>query len=264
MPGWTIKALWIGSSLSKIEQLSLASFVYHGHKTELFAYEDIQGVPSGVTLRDANQILPEAKIFKYKSRPSYACFANWFRYEMLYREGGIWVDTDVVCLKPFDMQFELLAGWEQLGKINNAVIGANAGDPLFEFLSAQCKEPNTPLPYDNRRDRRRKFLRRYFQGNQQGNLKWGETGPIGLTKAMQHFKRLEQVLPVTAFYPIHPTCWNTIFDTTYPSVDRYFPDSYAIHLWNEMIRRTPGYGKDKTYPTNSLIEVLKQKYLSAA
>ena len=37
--------------------------------------------------------------------------------------------------------------------------------------------------------------------------------------------------------------------------------SYAIHLWNEMIRRKPGFDKDRTYPERSLIEELKRRYL---
>jgi hypothetical protein len=92
-------------------------------------------------------------------------------------------------------------------------------------------------------------------------LRWGETGPEGLTRAVEYFGYLDRALPVTAFYPIHYKCWNNIFDTTYPKPEPYFPDSYAIHLWNEMLRRKPGFNKDMTYPEHSLIEELKRRYL---
>ena len=261
MTDWTIKALWVGDTLTKIEQLSLASFIYNGHTTELFCYQDIVGLPDGVIVRDVNEILPETEIFKYKARPSYAGFANWFRYEMLYKEGGMWADMDVVCLRAIDMDRDLVVGWEEHNKVNCAVTGGLAGDPLFRWMSDQCSDPNKILPYDNHRARRRKRFRRYLAGNQRGNVRWGETGPVGFTKALRHFERLGEVLPVTAFYPIHPSCWNTIFDSTYPSAERYFPDSYAIHLWNEMMRQRQGFNKNATYPADSLIEALKRKYL---
>lgn len=49
-----IQMLWIGNQLSPIEQLCMKSFLYHGHQVDLFAYSDINGVPSDVTIRDAS------------------------------------------------------------------------------------------------------------------------------------------------------------------------------------------------------------------
>ncbi|WP_048691577.1 glycosyltransferase [Catenovulum maritimum] len=259
---WTIKALWIGERLSLIEQVSLASFVKNGHKVELFTYGKVQNIPEGVIVRDANEILAENKIYKYKKKPSYAGFANWFRYLMLYKEGGVWIDTDVVCLKPFDFDTDLFFGKEQFDKVNCAVVGAKPGLEIFNFLANQVENPNDFLPYDTTREKRRKLFRKYIEGNKRGNVKWGETGPIGFTKALEHFGLFEKhKLPMTAFYPIHSTCWDNIFDETFPTPEPYFPDTYAIHLWNEMMRREDGFSKDATYSENSLIECLKRRYL---
>ncbi len=258
---WTIKSLWVGDSLSKIEQVSLASFVHHGHRTELFTYGPVAGLPDGVFVRDANEILPEDSIFTYKKRPSYAAFANWFRYVMLHREGGVWVDTDMVCLKPFDFETDMFFGFEELDRVNNAVLGARPGLELFAHLARQSENPNHLLPYDNGRERRRKFVRRYLRGNQRGDLKWGETGPTALTRAMIHFGLEDHALPIKAFYPIHHTCWIDIFNTSYSTPEPYFPETYAIHLWNEKMRRRPGFSKDGVYPAGSLIEELKRRYL---
>ena len=259
---WIIKSLWVGDSLSIIEQLALSSFIHHGHQVELFTYNDIANIPAGVIIRDANEILGEDSIFMYKKRPSYAAFANWFRYVMLYKEGGVWIDTDVVCLKPFDFEADIFFGMEQYDKINNAVIGSKAGIDLFDFLANQAAAPNNFLPYDTTREKRRKLIRRYLKGNGRGDLKWGETGPTGLTRALNYFGYQDYALPTTAFYPIHSTCWNNIFDETYPQPEPYFPDSYAIHIWNEMMRRKPGFDKNSQYPKNSLIEELKRRYLT--
>lgn len=56
-----IKMLWIGNQLSPIEQFCMKSFLYHGHQVDLYAYTDIKGVPSGVIMRDANEIVESKK-----------------------------------------------------------------------------------------------------------------------------------------------------------------------------------------------------------
>src|SRR4051812_19813754 len=96
-----IRGLWIGAELSVMERMSIASFLAHGHEYHLYVYDDVKYVPKGALVRDANEILPSSMIFQYKHSKSYAGFANFFRYQLLLQKGGWWVDTDVVCLKPF-------------------------------------------------------------------------------------------------------------------------------------------------------------------
>jgi len=258
---WTIKTLWIGVELGPLEQLCLSSFLHHGHQVELFVYDDVGNIPAGVTVRNGEEILKSSNIFMYKHRPSYAAFANWFRYEMLLKEGGVWVDTDVACLKPFDFESNLFFGLEQSNKVNNAVIGAVPGLESIHFMARQAEHPNHFLPYDSTKEKCRKFIRRYLKGNQRGDLKWGETGPGGFTKALHHFDLFDKALPISAFYPIHSTCWTSSFDTTAANPERYFPDSYAIHFWNEMLRRDPNFNINSEFPENSLFEELKRRYL---
>lgn len=256
----TIKTLWIGEALSPIENLALTSFLSCGHRVELFTYDEVQGVPKEVNIRDANEILGSENIFYLRKNRSVAAFADWFRYELLYKEGGVWVDSDVICLKPFDFEFDLFFGLEEWNQYNNAVLGAKPGHILFRFLADQAASPNNYLPFDSSRDRFRKFKRKYLKGDKKGNIKWGEVGPRGLTAAVEHFGLQQYGKPHTHFYPIHPTCWLSIFDGTYSSIEGNFGDTYAIHLWNEMMRRKPGFDKNSKFPENSLIEMLKRKY----
>src|SRR5437016_4032991 len=97
-----IQGLWIGSELSVMERMSIISFLRNGHEYHLYTYNDLPNVPDRVVVKDANRILPASAIFKYKERPSYAGFANYFRYRLLLEHGGWWADLDVVCLRPFD------------------------------------------------------------------------------------------------------------------------------------------------------------------
>jgi|AntAceMinimDraft_17_1070374.scaffolds.fasta_scaffold01452_4 mannosyltransferase OCH1-like enzyme len=105
-----INSLWIGNYLSKIELLTINSFVNNGHEFHLWVYDKINtNMPKGVCLKDANMILPGEKIFRYKftnqfghGKESLAGFSDIFRYKLLYEYGGWWVDMDICCLKHFD------------------------------------------------------------------------------------------------------------------------------------------------------------------
>ena len=91
-----VQGLWIGSQLSPVEELSIRSFLAHGHEYHLYAYGQIQNVPEGAVLRDAGEIIPSHKIFKYRDYDSYAGFSNHFRYKLLRTNGGWWADLDLV------------------------------------------------------------------------------------------------------------------------------------------------------------------------
>ena len=102
--------LWIGERLSNLERLSIASFLANGHAVHLYTYGDVDRVPPGVVRCDANKILPESAVFTYaggfgKGSPS--AFANGFRYKLLLERGGMYSDTDIVCLRPFAFAEEM-------------------------------------------------------------------------------------------------------------------------------------------------------------
>jgi hypothetical protein len=105
-----IHGLWIGEELSPLEILTLKSFIFHGHEFHLWLYDSLKTpVPEGVAVRNANDILPENHIFRYKYASNYghgkgslAGFSDIFRYKLLYEKGGWWSDMDVTCQKPLD------------------------------------------------------------------------------------------------------------------------------------------------------------------
>lgn len=114
--GIAINMFWHGPTLSRVERLSMVSFLANGHNVRLHVYDEPSGVPAGVELVDAGAVLPESSVFRYPNG-SVAGFANWFRYRLLHEQGGIWSDTDVVCLKPFDFpQPEVFAWGHEAGQ----------------------------------------------------------------------------------------------------------------------------------------------------
>ena len=97
-----IQSLWIGTNLSSLERVSIQSFLDHGHQYHLYAYQELANVPAGAVLKDANEIFSASLIFQYKEHKTYAAFSNVFRYKLLLERGGVWADTDVISLRPFD------------------------------------------------------------------------------------------------------------------------------------------------------------------
>ena len=59
-----VHGLWIGP-LTRLERLTLCSFVAKGHEFHLWRYERTPDpLPRGVVVRDANEILPHGKVFR--------------------------------------------------------------------------------------------------------------------------------------------------------------------------------------------------------
>ena len=125
-----IHGLWVGTRLSRLEQLTLRSFVGHGHEFNLWVYDELEDdVPSGVVLRDASTVLPRERIFLKSEtdpaagvgRKSYGPFSDLFRYKLLHDHGGIWVDMDVTCLRPFDFKEPYVFRAHPIGLIGNLI-----------------------------------------------------------------------------------------------------------------------------------------------
>jgi hypothetical protein len=233
-----IQGLWIGSHLSTMEQLSVSSFLRNGHQYHLYVYDEVGNVPSGAILRDATEILPAASIFQYNERPSYAGFANFFRYKLLLECGGWWADSDMVCLRPFDFADDYVFSSEMskgVEVVNCGAIKTPPGSEVMAYAWQACKS----------KDPRQ--------------IVWGETGPRLMGEAVEKHALNEYVRAPHVFCPIPFWEWQKILES---DSDLGFDESvYAIHLWNEKWRAA-GQDKDAGYPPNSLYEQLKRKYLT--
>jgi len=252
---------WHGAPLSRMERLSMVSFLTHGHPLDLYVYEEPGAVPAGVRLRDAQQLLSRSLIFHDRHTGSLAPFADWFRYRLLLERGGLWADADVVCLRPLTCSGPLVFGWADDKLVNNAVLGMRSGHPLAAWMCAVCESPNRALPYDGPAMRLRKLKRRLLSGDRRGQVGWGEFGPKGLTRAAAHLGYLDQARPERDFYPVRCPAWHTLFEDTERSRSVSLEGSYCVHLWNEMTRRQPGFARDGRFPSASPFERLCRRYL---
>jgi hypothetical protein len=105
-----VHGLWIGNNISQLEILTIKSFINNGHCFYLWLYKPVNNqLPEGVICKDANTIILENQIFRYKyknqfghGKGSLGGFSDIFRYKLLYEHGGWWTDMDVTCLKPLN------------------------------------------------------------------------------------------------------------------------------------------------------------------
>ena len=144
------RSFWFGGDLSPVEHLCLKSFIAHGHRFQLYAYEEVGNVPRGCELLDAATVVPRDQLFLYAHGDhagTPAGFANLFRYTLLDRDGGWWVDTDVLCLRSkiaepdhvFAMQ-EVLPKDERVDVGRAGVVGRSYGGYMTLTLAARHPE----------------------------------------------------------------------------------------------------------------------------
>jgi hypothetical protein len=252
-----IQSLWIGERLSPLEALSIQSFLAHGYEFHLYRYNDINNIPSGVTVRDGREILGSEWIFCYQRGPgkgSYSAFSNLFRYRMLLVNGGWWSDLDMVCIRPFDLDGEYVFSSEYSFQMPDRIVncGVIKAPPNSEIMN-YCWE--------------------YCLQQKKEELQWGEIGPRLLGSAVRRFNLHNHVQPLRSAPSFRfveaniegigrrtlsqlkgrRTVQQAKRSGTFPS------HVYGIHLWNEIWRRKC-IDKFKRHPESSLFEQLKLRY----
>jgi mannosyltransferase OCH1-like enzyme len=216
-----IQSLWIGDKLSPMEQKSIASFLQHGHEYHLYTYNDVAGVPAGVTVKDANALMPLTPF----GGCHFAVIADFFRYKLLSEKGGWWTDTDAICIRHFDFEYEYVFSSENLntgGKhINNGTIKVPAHSRVMQYCWMACNAMN------------------------KSGIKWGGTGPALIQDAVLEFELESFVQQPEVFCPINP--WDAKKFMEACTDLEISSEAYAIHLWNESWT-TQGLDKWKPEP----------------
>jgi mannosyltransferase OCH1-like enzyme len=226
-----IHFIWIGSAVPpKIQTIIDTWKVFHpGWIIKTWQDDQINTFPWQPKQRAAFDEALKAKCW--------AEAADIWRYNILYEEGGIYSDTDVVCVKPFH---ELISngvtffagqetnenrgrdGYKEPFYICNALIGAAKHSPVMK----RCLDaliPRSASKYPNRP--KEDLLSR--------------TGPVLLTKACQkelHGSQSNGVLalPCSYIYPL-PMFLDGKHKRMSPQeiLENYVaPESQCVHLWD--------------------------------
>jgi len=110
-----LQTFWTGKPLSRLERAALQSYVNVGYTVDIYTYNPLhefkQQIPATPYIRvhDARDILPESQLFQYAGRAaigkrddaySYLPFSDLFRFTMLHKKGGAWMDLDIFMTRP--------------------------------------------------------------------------------------------------------------------------------------------------------------------
>jgi inositol phosphorylceramide mannosyltransferase catalytic subunit len=166
----------------------------------------------------------DAKTFPFRNLKAYDAAKNYgekadiFRYEILYLYGGIYADTDVQCLRPFDVlcqSCDFFSGLAADHFLGNALIGAAPRHPIITALLDSIK----PGPGDNIQSRIT-----------------STTGPVAFTRLF--FSLYDNslgdavILPPPYFYPFTLSEHYQRPALSLKEMKKYIkPESMAIHYW---------------------------------
>lgn len=236
------QSFWFGEQLPPYQRLAMKSFVDHGHEYVLYTYKALD-VPAGVELRDANGILPESRVFFYGERAgvghgSVAGFSNLFRYELLLRVGGWWVDADIVCLSDSIPSAEVFMGWEYEGLIGNAILKFPAQHDFTRELRDEAQQAGS-------------------------DIAWGTTGPNLVTRLVRERDLLDRVSPQPLAYPIQSMdALHVLLPVRRSEVDERTQNTPFLHLWNEVMRRAVIFPWMAPPPGSFLAELFERHGIS--
>lgn len=251
-----VQSLWFGNPLTTLEILCIKSFIQCGHSFHLYTYQELENIPKGTIIKDANNILhfEDLQFLKEDKLP----FSDIFRYKMLYEKGGYWVDLDMICLKKLDFKEPYIFSSErtiQKGQYRNrkgtstsniGILKAPKNSDFYLELYNACinkinkrKKAKKPIEF---MVLMRDYLKKY--------------------KFEEYVKRPFDFCPLDwwnikeAFYP--PCCPDKYDVPGFP-VELILKESYTVHMWRSIMRKRKIDTEGK-YDKNSLYEILKRKY----
>ena len=231
-------SLWIGDKLLPQNIISINSFLQNGFDYNLYVYDDVKNIPLGVNVLDANDILPESRIWVYKkgfNKGGVSGYSCEFRYQFLYNRGGLFVDTDIVLLKQFDLDKSFIF----ISELNEAgdTITTNSVIYSQSTTASIWSEALDDISYRNK-----------------ARLRHGEVGPILLNNLVKKYNLEKYVLLPHTFCSVGYFETLKLIDGT-----QLTEDAIGIHLCDAI--NDLDNIDIKTYPYVSIIEQLKRKYL---
>jgi hypothetical protein len=207
-----VVTFWHGP-LDRLRQTCLRSQVAAGHTVTVYSFDPIPGLPEGVGNAEAEAVLPHA--FSERLRPAQPDgswrdwttlqFSDFFRMRLMAQGAGLWLDADVLLLKPVQIDAENpYFAWERPRQLGNSVLYLPSRDPIVTaFESLMQQEELTPdwLALRHRLTFATRRLR--GQSNRLSDIRVAIFGPASLTALARRHGRLHHALPKQSFYAVH-------------------------------------------------------------
>ncbi len=233
-----IASLWIGGRLSFLEQLCLKSFVDRGHETTLYVYENVEGVPEGVGIKDAHEIFRGKPYLVHHLHGSPAIHADFFRVKLMkQKENVIWADTDAYCYKPFDFESKFVFGWLD-EEVANGVMQLPQDSLTLKKYNAFLST-KVPIPPWWSKEKRFEWILRRKRGEKTGfeDMPWASTGPKALTHFLQETGEVEYAQKEKVFYPFTWAARRNFLLAPRRFMKSVAPETVSFHFYGRIVRR---------------------------
>src|ERR1700681_1210601 len=203
---------WDGP-LDRLRQTCLRSQVAAGHHVTIYSLEPLAGLPDGVGNAEAEAVLSHS--FAERLRPTGADgvwrdwttlqFSDFFRMRLMARSAGLWLDADVLLLKPVEIDpAKPYFAWERSRQLGNSVLYLPPGNPIVAaFTDLMGQDELTPNWLALRH--RLTFMLRQLRGgsNRLSDIRVAIYGPAALTALARRAGELHYALPLKSFYAVH-------------------------------------------------------------
>jgi len=199
-----------------------ASMRAAGHPVQVWSYSPQKLdflVQKGIEVRPAEDVMPRGLFERIVAGSEIRYFSDIFRYAALYEHGGLWMDTDVVLLRPFPYGGDYFLNLQWRGGHQGHFVCGNVmfATPHSRHLRALYETS----------------LDRFFQS---GGKKFGDIGPKLLSDYVMSDAGAE--LRGWLFSPVlfNPIDWTEIekFNQPISELADYLNDErvFGVHLWN--------------------------------
>ncbi len=233
-----VVTFWHGP-LDRLRQTCLRSQLAAGHAVTVYSFDPVPGLPDGVGNAEAEAILPHA--FAEKLRPAepdgswrdwtILQFSDFFRMRLMAQGAGLWLDADVLLLKPveIDPQKPYFA-WERPRQLGNSVLYLPPRDPIVIAFEGLMKQEQLTPDWLALRHRLTFALRRLRGGsNRLSDIRVAIYGPAALTALARRHGELRHALPKKSFYAVHADA-RLVFEPSDFSALIGDPDIIGLHI----------------------------------
>jgi len=207
-----VVTFWRGP-LDRLRQTCLRSQLAAGHKVTVYSFGAVPGLPAGVGQANAEAVLPYA--FSERLRPAQPDgswrdwttlqFSDFFRMRLMAQGAGLWLDADVLLLKPLEIDPNLpFFAWERPRQLGNSVLYLPRQSSIVTAFEKLMQQDELTPDWLALRHRLTFALHRLRGGSKRlSDIRVAIFGPAALTALARRSGELRCALPKKSFYAVH-------------------------------------------------------------
>ena len=248
-----LASFWFGGPLSPIEQASAISFLMAGHQLTLYTVGEVGGIPPGVQVKSAQEVFPSEDIVRHKKTGSPALHSDLFRYALLSKTDQIWVDLDIILIKPLNNFSGYLFAFESQSEVNGAILSLPQKSAALQELSKYNRHTRGFPEYLSGWRLIRYYIKSFGRGLPIEKWPWGSIGPRALTYHLGVSGEIKHALPKESFYPIPFERAGDFLLANKRIEEELSEYTIAVHLWGNSLRKIINQTHEKRIPENSYL-----------